>query len=261
MVSDQQRVGRREWWLWFSAVNVTILTAITFLLSAFHSLFLNTEHFYELRSDQARWGVLNLLLLFNAWMLYRQWWFRRLRRQLSEPAEADGPADLEEVYDPSRMDRATGLFTRASVEPMLGKAVARAKRQNVPLSLLAVHLEDFAQVSERYGSATCDQLLREFADRLRKASRGCDFGVRLTNDDFLLFLPECSVSDAKIVSDRLGTVEMKVSGKNVALNYSIGWIDYKSGEVPSDLIKRAQEVLHLYEEASNDTSSERLVLH
>ena len=79
--------------------------------------------------------------------------------------------------------------------------------------------------------------------------------MRLAIDDFLLVLPECSLAEAKIVSDRLGTLEMKCSGRDVALTYSIGSIDYKPGEVPSDLVKRADDVLRLYNEASKDSFS------
>lgn len=249
-----QRLGRREWWLWLSALAVTALAGVAFLLSAFPSLFLNREHFYEIRSDQARWGLINLLLLFNAWLLYRQWSFRRMRKQLIEPA-GDGEAGADDDYDPSRMDPVTGLYTRASVEQRLGKEVVRAKRQNVPLSLIAIHLDDFAQLSQRYGNAAGDLILKEFAHRLRKASRGVDFGVRLGGDAFLLVLPECSLGDAKTVSDRLGNLEMKLAGQDVAVTYSIGWIDYQPGEVPSDLMKRAEEVLQLYRKASKESST------
>src|SRR5258708_1709142 len=81
--SGLRQIARREWWLWFCASFVVTLSALAFLLSSFPSLFRHSEHFYELRSDQARWGILWLLLLFNGWMLYRQWFFRRQRKQFS----------------------------------------------------------------------------------------------------------------------------------------------------------------------------------
>ncbi len=259
MESSLQRLGRREWGLWLSALVVTTLSGTVFLLSSFPSLFLHNDHFFEIRSDQARWGILSLLLLFNTWLVYRQWSFRRLRRQLTE-LTGDPQASLEDAYDPSRMDRVTGLYTRASVERWLGKEVARARRHNVPLSLVALRLDDFEQLNQRYGSTAGDAILKEFANRLRKVSRGTDYGVRLGSDDFLLVLPECSLRDARIVSDRLGTLEMKCSGQDIALAYSVGWIDYKPGEVPSDLLKRAEDVLQAYKNACKDSSSTTLVV-
>ncbi len=78
--SSLRQIGRREWWLWLSASVVTMLAGLAFLLSSFRSffLFLRSDHFYEIRSDQARWGIMCLLLLFNTWMVYRLWSFRRL---------------------------------------------------------------------------------------------------------------------------------------------------------------------------------------
>jgi GGDEF domain-containing protein len=237
MESGVQKIGRREWWLWFSALAVTTLSGIAFLLSSFHSLFLHSDHFFEIRSDQARWGTLSLLLLFDAWLVYRQWSFRHLRRELTKLA-GDSQTSLGDVYDPSRMDSVTGLYTRASIEHALGKEVARARRHNVPLSLVAIHLDD----------------------HLRKASRGSDFVARLGSDEFLLVLPECSLGGAKIAVDRLGTLNIKCSGQDIALTYSAGWIDYKRGEVPADLLKRAQELLQLYKKASNDARPSELLL-
>jgi diguanylate cyclase (GGDEF)-like protein len=260
MDSGLQRLGRREWWLWLSGLIVTALSGIVFLLSSFPSLFLHTDHFFEIRSDQARWATLSLLLLFNTWLIYRQWSFRRLRRQLTERKD-----DLQEgwavVRDPSRIDRVTAFYTRASVEHWIGKEVARARRHNISLSLVAFHLDNLAQLNQRYGSVATDLILEEFANRLRKASRGTDFGARLASDDFLLVLPGCSLREARIVSDRLGVLAVKCSGQDIALTYSIGWIDYKPGDVPSDLIKRAENVLQLYKQANGDSFSTTLVVH
>lgn len=259
MDSDLRRVGRSEWWLWFSALIVTVLSATVLLLTSFRSLFQHKEHFYEIRSDQARWGILCLLLLFNGWMLYKQWLFRRHRKRLAEKSP-DSQTSTQELLDPSLLDSATGFYTRASVEQRLGKEVVRARRNHLPLSLVALHLDDFAQITERYGNDAATQVLMEFSNRLRKGSRGCDLCVRLGTDDFLVILPECSLGEAKIVSERLGSLDMKCAGQDISLTYSVGWIDYKPGEVPSDLFKRAGDVLRLYKEASKDTSSATLVV-
>ncbi|HXY16078.1 MAG TPA: hypothetical protein VEI26_16405, partial [Terriglobales bacterium] len=58
------QVERREWWMWFSALTVSVLCAAAFALTAFPSFFRHADHFYELRLDQTRWGILSLMLLF-----------------------------------------------------------------------------------------------------------------------------------------------------------------------------------------------------
>jgi diguanylate cyclase (GGDEF)-like protein len=252
--SSLRRLGRREWWLWLSALAVTTLSALGLLLASFPSLFRHSDHFYEIRSDQAARGIVSLLLLFNAWLVYRLWFFRRLRRQGSEQS-ADSEWDTDEVLDPSALDPATGLYTRASVEPHVGKEIIRARRQKTPLGLIAIHLDDLTQLTERYGAATGELVLKEFAWRLKKACRGSDFVVRLGGDDFLLVLPECSSSEVKLILDRLGTVEINCSGENIPLTYSAGRIEYQPGESPGDLIKRAGLMLQLYKKAAKDAVS------
>ena len=254
MASELQRVERSEWWLWFWTFAATVLSTTGLFLSFFRRLFLHKEHFYEITSDQARWGLLSLLLLFNGWLLYRQWLFRRARKQADAQSERADAAEANQ--DPAQMDALTGLYTRAAADQRLGKEVARARRRNLPLSIVALHLDDLGEITQRFGKDASDKLVAEFANRLRKASRGCDFCVRLGKDDFLVILPECSLGGAKRVSDRVGSVSIKAAGEEMSVNYSVGWIDYKPGEVPSDLFKRAGDVLRLYKDASNDTSFE-----
>lgn len=253
MQTSLDYLARREWRLWFCAIVTTLLAGAVLLLSAFHSLFAHAGHFYEITAPQARLAAFELLLLSNAWTLYRQWWFRREGRELraaqaSPGAPFDSPAAAPQ--DSFRIDPATGLCTRASFEHLLGKEVARSRRHKSSLSLVAIQLDDFAQFSQRYGSSAADQVVKEFSIRLRRASRGADFAVRLQQDGFLLALPECSLINAKRVLDRLGDLDMEISGKDVTLTHSLGWIDYKPGEVPSDLIRRAEQVLHLYGKAT-----------
>lgn len=254
-----QRLARREWWLWFSCILVTALAGVVLLLSTFRSLFSVRDHIYEISAAQARWSAFDLLLIFNAWMIYRFWLFRRTRRELSQPDdEAGQDGRISTGFTPQdsfRVDPVTGLCTRPSFEHLLGKHVARSRRRNSPLSLVAVCLDDFASFRQRFGASSADLVVKEFANRLQRASRGIDFAVRLGADTFLLALPECSLNDAKRVLDRLGDLEMEVSGEDVTLTHSVSWIDYKPGEVPSELIRRAEQVLQIYGKANKEESS------
>ena len=258
--SSLRRLARSEWWLWLSALLVSVLSATAFVLTAIPSYFRHSEHFYEIRSDQARWGILCLVLLFNGWLVYRQWTFRRRRRELS-PDDAGRELLTGQVPESSSIDAVTGLHTRAFIEQQLGKEIARAKRQNSSLSLATIHLDEFAEIIKRYGPSATDAALKELARRLKKACRGSDFAARLANDDFLLVLPECGLGEVKTVLDRLGSLEMVCSGRKVDLAYTTGWVDYQRGDLPSDLLKRATQLLHLYENAVKDSFSSTLAPH
>jgi diguanylate cyclase (GGDEF)-like protein len=252
--TDLRQIVRREWWLWFSAATVTLLATSALVLSFLPSLFRDNNHFYEIRADQAQWSTAGLVLVFNFWLVYRQWAFRRRRKQLTDqnpyPEKGSG-----EWTDPSGFDPVTGLYTRVSIEQQLGKEIGRARRENTSLSMATVHIDEFSELVQRYGKSAVDSLLKEFARRLKKAIRGSDFAVRLASSDFLLILTECTLGEVKLILDRVGTLEIVSAGQKIAVPYSTGWVDYQAGDLPSDLLKRATQILHLYEHAAKDALS------
>jgi diguanylate cyclase (GGDEF)-like protein len=259
--SGLRQLGRREWWLWFSAFFVVTLSGVAFVLSSFPSLFRHHEHFYEIRSDQARWGILSLLLLFNGWMLYRQWFFRRERKHLSGQNAGSVDAAPAPISSSGGVDSVTGLHTWAFIEQQLGKEIARARRQNTSLSLATVHLDEFAELGKRFGQSAMDEAAKELARRLKKACRGSDFAARLASDDFLLVLSECNLGEVKTVLNRLGAIEVVCSGHRVNLAYTTGYVDYQPGDLPADMLKRASQLLHLYENAAKESFSATLTPH
>ena len=252
--TDLRHLARSEWWLWLSAVAVTLLATSALVLSFLPSLFRNANHFYEIRPDQAQWGTAGLVLVFNSWLVYRQWSFRRRRKHLTaqNPFPEKGAG---EFADASGFDPVTGLYNRVSIEQQLGKEIGRVRRENTALSVATIHIDEFPQITERYGKSAVDSLLKEFARRLKKAIRGSDFAVRLGGSDFLLILTECTLGEVKLILNRVGPLEIVSAGEKVALPYSTGWVDYQPGELPSDLLKRATQILHLYENAAKDTLS------
>ncbi len=255
--TELRQLGRSEWWLWFCACTVTLLAASALVLSFLPSLFRHANHFYEIRPDQAQWGTAALVVVFNAWLVYRQWSFRRRRKELT----AQNPAEERngsEITDASGFDPVTGLYTRLSIEHQIGKEIGRARRENTALSVATIHIDDFEQVTQRYGKAAVDSMLKEFARHLKKAIRASDFAVRLTSGDFLLVLTECTLGEVKLFLDRIGPLEITSAGEKVAIPYSTGWVDYQPGDLPADLLKRASQILHLYENASKDSSSTTL---
>ncbi len=255
-----RQLARREWWLWVSASLVATLSAVAFVLTSFPSLFRHREHFYEMSPEQARWAILCLLLLFNGWMLYREWFFRRWKKRLSgENAEAE--AQPGQIFDPSGIDPVTGLHTRGFIEQQLGKEIARARRQNTALSLATIHLDEFTEVTKRHGLSATDAALKELARRMKKACRGSDFPARLAEDDFLLVLPECNLGEVKSVLNRIGALEVVCSGRRINVAYTTGFVDYQPGDMPGDLLKRAAQLLHLYENAANESFSSTLAPH
>jgi two-component system, cell cycle sensor histidine kinase and response regulator CckA len=102
--SSLLHIERREWWLWSTAVVITLL--LTTGILSFLPLFLqssdHSEYMYMLR--RAMWGLLGIVLLFDLYTIYQQLQLHRMRRRLFEREElfrliSDNAADMIAVVD------------------------------------------------------------------------------------------------------------------------------------------------------------------
>jgi hypothetical protein len=74
-------------------------------------------------------------------------------------------------------------------------------------------------------------------------------------------LPECNLGEAKLVLNRLGALETTCSGRKITLGYTTGWVDYQQGDMPTDLLKRAADLLHLYDTSAKESFASTQLPH
>jgi len=92
-------------------------------------------------------------------------------------------------------DPLTGLGNRTLMRDHLKQAVARTARTGRPLAVLFCDLDDFKPVNDTHGHAAGDELLRQFADRLRQTLRPSDTVARVGGDEFVVICEDLE-SDA-----------------------------------------------------------------
>jgi diguanylate cyclase (GGDEF)-like protein len=243
-----RRIERREWWLWSYAVSVTILLTIGIASFAFPALLSQTGDAYAFSINQAVRGLVGLVLIFNVYVIYQQEQLNRIRRQMTQQALSVDKVELlaEEVYKVAVLDSLTGLHNRRYFRQRLREEVGRSQRNGLPLTVILFDLNNFKQVNDTYGHEAGDNVLKSFAERLRKATRGFDVAARYGGDEFLVLLPECKTGDVQHVLKRLDGVHAGLGGeqKMLPVSYSAGWADYIPGETPEDLLRRADEALY-----------------
>jgi diguanylate cyclase (GGDEF)-like protein len=142
------------------------------------------------------------------------------------------------------LDPLTGLYNRRFSEERLRNEIARADRHGDPLIVIILDLDNFKTINDRYGHSAGDLVLKEFARRLSKATRGSDVAVRLGGDEFLVILAECPPEQVEIILSRLTSFETDCDGDRIAVSSSRGWAQHHSGETPEQFIKRADEALY-----------------
>jgi len=228
-----RRADTRQWWLWCSAMLVTLLAMAgiaSFALTDFLSQFASFHSFFL--DDMVR-GLMGLVVLFNVYVVYEQVQINRIRNQVAE-----------EFYKLAFLDPLTGLFNRRYIEQWLTNELARSQRHGSTLTVVLFDLDAFKQVNDGYGHSAGDRVLQEFAERLRKATRGADLAGRYGGDEFLAVLPECTSKGVQPILQRLDDLRAEAFGEKLPFYYSAGWTEYVPGESIEALLKRADQALY-----------------
>lgn len=119
------------------------------------------------------------------------WVNQQLQRQLDENREL------------AERDALTRIANRYRLEKALQQECERAQRFRQPLSLIAMDLDDFKPINERFGHARGDAALVRVVDVLRTCLRQQDLLARWGGDEFVIVLPQASLGEALEVAARL----------------------------------------------------------
>jgi diguanylate cyclase len=103
----------------------------------------------------------------------------------------------------STTDELTGLANRRQGIAAASHALALQRRHGGVHVLVALDVDRFKQVNDRYGHPAGDDVLRQIARTLRDCTRGTDVVARLAGDEFLLVLPETNLEGAAELAKRI----------------------------------------------------------
>lgn len=113
-------------------------------------------------------------------------------------------ADLfQTVREEAVTDALTGLFNRRYFEEALNKEVARAKRQNIPFSVIGIDLDFLKKINDTYGHSYGDIAIKTIADILKSNARSIDIPSRIGGEEFDVLLPGISSEGAMIAAERI----------------------------------------------------------
>jgi diguanylate cyclase (GGDEF)-like protein len=96
----------------------------------------------------------------------------------------------ETLRSQSIRDPLTGLFNRRFMEESLELELRRAARNQRPLGVIMIDLDQFKHFNDTYGHEAGDTLLRELGTLLQSNIRGEDIACRYGGEEFTLILPE-----------------------------------------------------------------------
>jgi diguanylate cyclase (GGDEF)-like protein len=241
-----RKLDRRQWWMWSSTVMVILLLTLGVASFAFPAMLNHESSSYSFYLNQSVRALVGMVLIFAVYLIYQQLVVMRLRSQLADQIQSLAKVEslATEVYKLAALDQLTGLYNRRSGEQRLAQEMSRAQRHGRPLTLLLMDIDGLKQVNDTHGHAAGDLVLKGFAERLQKAIRGSDLAVRLGGDEFMVLLPECRAEEVRHVLGRVEGLEVEYGHQKIRCQFSRGWTDFKFGETPQELLKRADDALY-----------------
>jgi two-component system, cell cycle response regulator len=175
----------------------------------------------------------------------------RVRTQVKRKRHSDLlKARLEESVEMAITDGLTGLHNRRYMEGHLKTLVAQSIQSGRSLSLLVADIDFFKSVNDTYGHDAGDNVLREFAQRFRRNTRGIDLACRLGGEEFVIIMPDTDLARAIQVGERLratiaGEPFEVTAGNNLAVTASVGISTLEhQDDTPEALFKRADNALY-----------------
>ncbi|NNM72130.1 PleD family two-component system response regulator [Enterovirga aerilata] len=184
----------------------------------------------------------------------------RVRTQVRRKRFAERLRDgVQLSMDAAITDGLTGLHNRRYLDMHLANLFEDAVRRGADLALLLLDIDRFKSVNDRYGHDVGDEVLREFATRIRTLTRGVDLVARYGGEEIVVVVPDASLDEARMVAERIrervGSSPFAYANRtrNLDVTVSIGVAARQLGDGSAgELVKRADIALYRAKEAGRN---------
>jgi diguanylate cyclase len=183
-----------------------------------------------------------------------------LRKRLTEVEEETGilRKKVLEAQARSTQDAVTGLPNRKAYEQRLAEEVSRWQRYQTPLVLSVWDMDDFKQINDRFGHQAGDKALRVIGQLLQKRLRKTDFVARYGGEEFVMLFSGSEMDEVYRVAEEIRTAvansRFHSEGKRITLTISCGLSDFRQGDTPKAVFKRADKALYQAKEQGKNRS-------
>ncbi|MBC2885440.1 PleD family two-component system response regulator [Ochrobactrum sp. CM-21-5] len=186
--------------------------------------------------------------------------FARLRTQIKRKCYNDLlRQSLNRTITMAVTDSLTGLHNRCYLDTHMAVLLSRATGRERPLSVIMIDFDYFKHVNDQYGHEAGDDVLREFASRLRRSIRSMDLMCRYGGEEFVVVLPDTALDPASVVAERIrsavtATPFAVANGKHkVNMTISVGVAGLRlMGDSADALFARADSALYQAKKAGRN---------
>jgi two-component system cell cycle response regulator len=176
----------------------------------------------------------------------------RVRTQVRKKRYTERLRDnVQQSIEMAITDGLTGLHNRRYMESHLATLVEQATARGKPLTALVLDIDYFKAINDSHGHDAGDDVLREFATRMRKSIRGIDLACRFGGEEFVIIMPETDMAVATIVAERLRRrvaseafpIHQGARSIDVTISIGIATLD-AADDTAASILKRADQALY-----------------
>lgn len=158
---------------------------------------------------------------------------------------------MEELKHLASRDALTGIFNRRYFFELSSHELEKSRRYKHPISMIILDLDFFKKINDNYGHQAGDAVLKEVAGVCMNSIRSTDILGRYGGEEFIVFLPETTLTDCQIISSRIlsniSAAAILYEGECIKVTASLGITGVNSVTVESldYFLKYADEALYL----------------
>ncbi|ALN73381.1 PleD family two-component system response regulator [Aureimonas sp. AU20] len=172
----------------------------------------------------------------------------RIRTQIKRRRYDEGlRRSVQTTIELATIDPLTGLYNRRFLDGHLAQASEQSARSGRPLCVLILDIDHFKQINDTYGHDVGDEVLRQFAERVRRSLRASDLAARIGGEEFALLMPDTDLASAEGAAERLRKLievePFEVQDLAIPVTSSVG-LARLNGMEPRGLMKRADIALY-----------------
>jgi two-component system cell cycle response regulator len=191
--------------------------------------------------------------------------FARVQTQVRRKRYAERlRSNVQQSMELALTDTLTGLHNRRYLETHTRTLLDRAIERDRSMALIVVDIDYFKRINDTWGHDAGDDVLREFASRLRASVRGIDLACRYGGEEFVIVMPDADHNTAAAVGERLRAAiarepfSLGEGRERIEVTISVGVASRMDHDrEPAEVFKRADKALY---EAKN-SGRNRVVSH
>lgn len=160
-------------------------------------------------------------------------------------------SSVQQSFELAVTDPLTGLANRRYLENHFKVLFNRAAARGRALSVCVIDIDRFKSVNDTYGHDAGDEVIKEFAARIRASVRGADLACRFGGEEFVVVMPDTPPEQATVIAERLRkAIEDRAfaltnGGPTISMTASMGIASNLAGsETPEQLLKQADLALY-----------------